>query len=340
MMKNGYTIQAKAAKKIIDAAAEDGVAPDDLYRAVQFDPTSLSNPDSRIPYAQLVALYEAAAGLTGDHAFGLHVAERATPGMFDVLGYAGMHSPNVGEALRRGARYFSIWNDGAVVNLEIQLTRALLRYRIVDSSVKEWRHEVESSLAIIVCGSRLVSGVDWMPIEVAFRHVEPKDISEHKRIFGPSIQFEAAENLLVFDREVLDLPLPEADPNLCALLDRHAEELLAKAPRTGGIVERVRTAMGEALRGGDPSFGTISKQLGMSARTLQRRLKEQRVAYHELLDEMRRELAMRYLQESELAICEVAYLLGFSDATAFHRAFRRWTGATPGEYRRARPHER
>jgi AraC-like DNA-binding protein len=125
-----------------------------------------------------------------------------------------------------------------------------------------------------------------------------------------------------------------ADPGLCAVLDRHAEELLAKYPREDSLIERLRAIIKQQLSGGDASLERVAQQLGMSGRTLQRKLRDHGSSHQELLDEMRRDLAMRHLREPEMAICEVAYLLGFSESSALHRAFKRWTGMTPSEFRR------
>jgi AraC-like DNA-binding protein len=112
------------------------------------------------------------------------------------------------------------------------------------------------------------------------------------------------------------------------------EESLAKYPQEDTLIERLRTIIKEELNGGDASLERIAHQLGMSGRTLQRKLRDHRTSHQELLDEMRKDLAMRYLREPEMAICEVAYLLGFSESSALHRAFKRWTGMTPSEFRR------
>jgi len=132
----------------------------------------------------------------------------------------------------------------------------------------------------------------------------------------------------------LDLQIAKADPGLCALLDRHAEELLAKYPRQDVLIDQIRAIIGVELRHGDTSLDRVAERLDTSGRTLQRKLRDHGTSHQELLDQMRRDLAMRYLAEPHMAICEVAYLLGFSESSALHRAFKRWTGMTPNEFRR------
>jgi AraC-like DNA-binding protein len=334
-MSREYTILVKSVNKIIDAVKSEGIRPKELYRAVNFDPALIDDPDNRIPFSQLVAFYEHGARLTGDDAFGLHIGERAEPELFDVLGYVVIHSPTFGEAINRLIRYHSIWSDGAFYNLDIKGPRARLTYEYAAGLTGVRRHDSEMTLSILVSFARRGTGVDWTPQEVSFQHSKPESISEHQRIFRSRIHFDRPINELVFDSSLLALAMMKADPGLCVILDRHAQELLSRRPRAGGFINQVRQLLGQALKVGDePRIETISQKLGISVRTLQRKLKEENTSHQDLLDELRSDLSKRYLQEPQLAICEVAYLLGFSEPSAFHRAFRRWTGVTPKEFRR------
>src|SRR5262249_2085518 len=154
----------------------------------------------------------------------------------------------------------------------------------------------------------------WSPIEVRFKHPAPGDTSEHARFFRAPVRFSAETNELVCDPAVLALPIVKADSGLRTVLERHAEDLLAKYPRPDLLVESVRSLIRKELNGGNPSLERVSNQLGLSARTLQRRLREHGTSYHGLLDQMRRDLAVRYVKQPDLAICEMAYLLGFSES--------------------------
>lgn len=334
-MRPEYTILVRSVSKIIDAAAAQGVEPGELYRAVELEPALLTDPDNRIPFSQIVALYQRAADLTGDDAFGLHVGERVDARLFDVLGYVVVNSPTLGTALDRLVRYHSIWSNGAFFNLDISRSQTRLIYEYFGGQSDVCRHDCEMTMSLVVSFARRMASLDWAPREVSFRHSRPKSVAEHRRIFRAPVHFGRPFNELIFDSSLLALPMGKADPGLCTILDRHARELLAKSPRQGGLVEQVRHLLGEALNGGDPRIESISQKLGISVRTLQRRLREEGTSHQDLLDEVRSELSRRYLQESKFAICEVAYLLGFSEPSAFHRAFRRWTGITPKEFRRA-----
>ncbi|MFL6212159.1 MAG: AraC family transcriptional regulator [Pyrinomonadaceae bacterium] len=330
------TIQVRSVVKILDAAAHAGVAPQALCRAVGLDPDLIADPDNRIPFAQLVALYEHAAQLTGDDAFGLHVGERTSPTLFDVLGYVVINSPTLGAALDRLVRYHAIWTDGAIFTLTEAGAQVWLSYDYVAGVATPRRHDCEMTLAINVVFTRRLISIDWQPRVVSFQHPQPADIAEHKRIFRAPVHFNQPRNELVLDRALLALPIARADAGLYALLDRHAQELLARLPQRDDTTAQVRRLLNNALSGGDPNITAIARQLGLSARTLQRKLRTEGTAYQDVLDDMRRELAQRYLRERDMAVCEVAYLLGFSGPSAFHRAFRRWTGVTPKEFRQTK----
>lgn len=333
-----HSIPARALGKIVDTARPRGGDIAALFHALGIDRSVLADEEARIPFAAIVSFYDHAARLTGDDAFGLHVGEASNPSMFDVVGYATMNSPTVAEALTRLIRYQRVWTDGSLWYLSLESSTARLEYAYQISGVtpEECRHDCEASLAIFVAGMRALVRSDWKPREVWFAHRSPRDLSEHHRVFGAPLSFGQSVNAVLFDRSALDLPVVEADPRLCAVLDRHANALLARLPSGGRFVDKVRQALSDALRCGDPGPDAVARTLAMSVRTLQRKLKSEGTSLQDLLEAMRRNLSVRYLQRDDLSVAEVAYLLGFSEPSSFHRAFRKWTGVTPGEFRRAR----
>ncbi len=333
-MSSIFSIQAKAVEKIVRAAAARGVAARDLYHAAGVSPEGLDDPDRRIPFAQVVALYEKGAKLTKDESFGLHVGETVDPTAFDVLGYSVINSSTLGEGIDRAVRYNSIWTNGSYLSIEKGSAVTRVGYGYLDESIIERRHDTEMTFAALASLSRNVTNADVSPVRVRFQHDRPAVTGEHARIFKCPVEFNARSNEYFVESSALTLPIVKADPGLCAVLDRHAEALIEKYPRSDNLVERVRAMIKDELSGGNASIERIADTLSMSSRTLQRKLREQGTSHQELLDQMRKDLAMRYLQEREMAICEVAYLLGFSESSALHRAFKRWTGQTPNEFRR------
>jgi hypothetical protein len=188
------------------------------------------------------------------------------------VGYSGINSPTFGEAIDRVVRYHSIWNDGAVFSLAKTNSNTRLAYRYVDHTIGDCRQDSEMTLAAVVALGHEVTNSQWSPVEVLFQHTSPHATEEHARVFGAPVRFGSRTNELVFDSATLALPIVRADPGLCTLLDRHAEELLLRYPRQDSLIDRVRSLIRNELPGGDPSLERVAKEIGTSARTLQRRL--------------------------------------------------------------------
>ena len=255
--------------------------------------------------------------------------------MYGVLGYVTMHAQTFGESLDRLIRYQQIRTTAVMFTLETTGADAHLAYlyRTADVSPPERRQESENMLSTILQFGRTTTGLDWSPREVHFEHAQPENTAEHKRIFRAPVLFDKPLTKLIFDASLLALPLVEADPTLGSLLEAQAEELLARSPRHGEFTGQVQQLILEALDSGKLQLENICRKSGISSRTLQRKLHEEGTSYQELLEETRRNLSKFYLRNPEMAISEVAYLLGFSQPSAFHRAFRRWNGLTPKAFR-------
>jgi AraC-like DNA-binding protein len=171
---------------------------------------------------------------------------------------------------------------------------------------------------------------------VCFEHRQPGAVAAHKRIFQAPVRFSTTRTELVFEARLLALRIPEADPALAELLQRNAQALLGTSCNGNTVADAVRRAIAETSGPGELTLSAIARKLGTGARTLQRRLHEEGSSFHQLVHETRSTLAQNYLRKHNLAICEIAYLLGFSQPSAFHRAFQRWTGVTPRAFRNSR----
>jgi len=178
-----------------------------------------------------------------------------------------------------------------------------------------------------------VTGVEWAPLEVRFAHVPPADASDHERFFRAPVRFAMGENSFALAADLLALPCTRADAALAALLDRYADERIGRSAGIGRLADRVRSLIEAELRSGEVSATGLSKKLGMSVRSLNRLLATEGTTYQALLDALRHELAARQLGDPRTSVWEVAFQLGYSDLSAFYRAFRRWTGTTPAEFR-------
>ena len=333
-MPIAYEIPVSAASKVINAAASAGVKPEELCRAARLDLSVLEDLDNQMPFEQLIRLNEYAAQLSGDDAFGLHVGEQTDVKTYGVLGYVTMNSQTYGEALNRLIRYQEIRTNAVKFSIDITGADAHVAYHylITDVSPRNRRQESEEMMSTMLQLARKLTGVDLTPREIHFEHAPPENVSEHKRIFRAPVRFNKPLTKLIFDKFVLELPLVGADLTLGSLLERQAEDLLAKSPRYGIFANQVQQLIRDGLPLGSARIETICRKLGRSERTLQRKLDEEGTSYKELLKETQRDLSKFYLQKPDMAICEVSYLVGFSQVSAFHQAFRRWTGLTPKEF--------
>jgi AraC-like DNA-binding protein len=293
--------------------------------------STLDDVDARVPIEADLALWGAAPLLSGDEHFGLHSGERLNPEAFDVLGYTLGSSATVGEAFRRLVRYNRLLHDAAEVDLVVGAKGARIEFRLTPGGTP--RHQAEFSFAVFVSFCRNATGVDVAPLRVEFSHPAPADLSEHERIFRAPLLFGRPGNALVLAPYVLELPLLGRNPGLGAVLERQMNDLLAELPSGETLVERVKRLIAAELAGGEPTAEVVARKLRATPRTLHRWLRAEGTSYREILEGLRRELALRYLAEDHLAIGEAAFLLGFSEASAFHRSFKRWTGKTPAQYR-------
>jgi AraC-like DNA-binding protein len=326
------SVPAGSATKVIDHAARLGVARDVLLAAAGV--ALPAEAGARIPFRALARLYEVGARLTRDDAFGLHVGEASHPSMFDALGEAAIRSPTLGAAFDRVLRYYRVVQEGGRVAVVRAGDAARISYAITDPGAGPCRHEVEATLAILLRFLDVALGRPVVPRAVWLAHRAPRRTGEHRRVLRVAPRFAAPEHRIELPAALLDAPLPRADAGLERVLDRLLEHLLRELPRDDSVATRVRERVAATLRRGPPDVGRVARELGLSARTLQRKLAEEATSFRAVVDDVRRDLARRYVAESDASPGEIAAALGYADAPTFHRAFRRWTGETPRTVRR------
>lgn len=338
------TVLTVSSRALVTACERLGLDTDALLRSVGVERRTLDDPDARLPNHVAGALWAKAYELSGDRDLSLHVAEACPVGAYKVIDYMGSSARTVGEAFRYAARYFPLINTGARVSIDDAGDPVTFDVAGETGPAGVSRPYAEYCLAVFVLHVRGGTGVPFPLRRVTFVHRRPLEAAEHERIFGCPVQFEAEHNRLYLDRAAWDAPARGGHPGVLAVLSEHAELLLAKLPRGPDLVERTRRAIAGRLRGGDPSLESVARELGTSARSLQRHLRDAGYTYHALADEVREATARLYLEQPDLALAEIGYLLGFAEQSAFTRAFRRWTGSTPKQARahalrtpRARP---
>jgi len=326
-------ISVAATTGLLEAIGSAGADPDQVLRAVELDRAVLSNAEGFIPCSVFARLLEEAARATGDPHFGLHFGERFNVKNIGPLAYVVLNSPTVALADEHVARYMRLYNQAAKVFFTVEEQRAYLQYVLVDLGIAAPRQQHEYSMAIRLNTIRMMVGSQWSPLEVRFAHEGPEQISEHLRIFRAPVLFGYPTNAFVVEREFLERQIPAADQRLYRIMKRYLERVLAEIPQEDGVLASIRRAVAESMREGDPNLARVAKKMAMSPRTLQRQLKERGMEFKELVADTRRRFALSYLRNRRNTLTEIAFLLGYSEVSAFNRAFKRWTGSTPLAYR-------
>lgn len=294
---------------------------------------TLDDPDGRVSEQTAEAAWRLAASLTRDAALGVHVAESLPRGAIDLIEYAVRSSASLRLGLERLARYGRVLSDRVAARLEPTDAGLLLIFDVGTSVLAPAR--AEFGLAAALKLARDVTGIEIVPGNVSFAHDQPGDISEHRRFFRGPLRFGAGANTMILSAADVARPLPGADAALSAIVRRRLEKALQEPalPPPATLSARVRRMLVEDLGQTALTADSVAKALAMSRRTLTRRLGEEGISFREILDDVREELARALLQDRSQSIADVAFFLQYSEPTAFHRSFRRWTGQTPQAYR-------
>jgi AraC-like DNA-binding protein len=330
----GPKVSVAAATGLVEAIRTAGGDPDQILRSVGLERAAFSDPHGFIACSDFARLLEEAARRTGDDCFGLHFGEGYNPKGAGPVTYVVLNSPTIAVGLQNVGRYLSVHNEAATVSFLVEGRFAYARHRLADLAMESPRQHNEYSMAIGLSLIRLMAGSQWTPVEVHFAHPPPHQISEHARIFRAPVLFSCPTNAFAIEREFVERQVPAADERLYAVLRRYLDGVLEEMPREDFLLGSVRRVVGELMRDGDPTLTQVARKLQVGSRTLQRRLKEDGVDFKMLVDDTRRRFALSYLRDREHTLTDIAYLLGYSEVSAFNRAFRRWTGSTPSDHRR------
>ncbi|MBC7927489.1 MAG: AraC family transcriptional regulator [Bryobacteraceae bacterium] len=322
-------------RSVVYYAVGRGADLAELCRMAEFPQERLSMPDDLVSGAAVEKVWEVAIELTGDPDLGLHTGESLQPAALGLLGFAMLSSATLGAALDKMARYWNLMSDATSLRSSRTNETAVLQLVVLDlpGNFLMWnRQPVDSSLSAAVGLARALTGRPLALSDVASTFPPPPAASEYERIFRRRPRFHAEANQIAFPAEALGWPVIHSNP---AMLDASEEQIrLRLAANFSSVCDRVRAELAKTLRGEIPDLKTVAKSLGMSERALQRDLQMEGASFSQVRDELRRDLALGYLRDSRHSITDIAFLLGFSEASVLHRYFRRWTGITPQEYRR------
>lgn len=328
------SVYAPAADFLWELIRSYDIDPRPVFESAGVDPKQRFDQGARLSRPQMNALHAAAYAATGDEAIGLRVVTTFHPSHMGALGYAWLASRTPRDAWLKMQRHSKLEADSFRLTLAEHADEVHLGY-FWDGDWEPIRSQIFTVMALAVHLHRRIAGPDENPRRIEFSTSAPKDLAPFEAHFRCELSFDKPQELLVLPRDVLDRPTPRGHPELEQATEEMVVRYLALRDKED-ILSQVRAALFECLPEGNVSAERIADQLHLSTRTLRRRLDDRGLSFRDVLSDVRRALALRYIRDEHLSLTEISYLLGFSEPSSFTRAFRGWTGKTPTQERSER----
>lgn len=327
-------VLASAACGIVQHIEKNKGDVDRIFGKVGIRQNDINDPINELNLIQYCNLFDVAAKTTGNDNIGLEFGQTFSPRQLGPIGFAAISSPTLSAALRNMEKYFAAHQEQTSFGLIQDSDMLWLSYRIYDSRIDNRRQDAELSLGMFCNIFKAALGKNWAPLEVRFEHDRPDDGDHHETCFNAPVKFGRRTNAIGFRRSELDTRMPEQDPYLFLLISSFLESRsrLVGNPENFSVIVRnqIKLHLGDKI----PTLTEIARVLGLNNASFQKQLKMNDLLFPDLLRAARRELALHYMNEPEMPFTEIAYNLGYSELSAFSRAFRSWTGMSPQRYRR------
>ncbi|MGR1220227.1 AraC-like transcriptional regulator QhpR [Metapseudomonas otitidis] len=303
-----------------------------FLREAGLDDSVLTRADCAVPLSCFVALWELLGGKV-DPDIGLLIGSEPTRHVLGAYGHVVRSAPDLPTALACMSRYIVVHSQATRLDVHFTAEHVVIDYQLTDPTITQRRQDAELSISLIATSLREITDSELYPLRVEFEHAAPPRTTVHQDTFRCPVAFSAGSNRLYYGLDLLDRPLVTADARLHAALVAGMEEQRQARLAESDLVGHLSQVIAARLPHGDVSLEQVARSEGMSARTLQRRLGEQQIEFSVLVEDVRRALALEYVSHSGHNLTEVALMLGYSEASSFSRAFRRWTQLTPQQYR-------
>lgn len=332
-VSQAHTVSLQYVERLLSGAARQGLGMSALFAHSGLDPARTKEPDARISSTELIRLMQEVMRRTGDEFIGLAADARSKPGTFSMMAHAVINCANLEQAIRRSSAFYGLFEtptvaDLAVTSNEGQLTLTMRHHDAVGDTIFELMAFVSVRFWSWLVGQRL------SPLVIEFSFDAPPSATDFAALFRCPVIYGADRNMIRFPASWLSLPLAQTPLSLSRFLKDSLALIIAGRSRPMGLAEQVRNRLSNDYGHQFPDLTALSQQLSLTPQTLRRRLKEEGTSYQQIKDQLREEAARFYLAKPALSIDEVALMMGFSEASAFHRAFKKWTGQTPASCRR------
>lgn len=311
-----------------------GISLEEALRGAGVNPLLIESPDNRITAADINRIIELALRITEDESIGLKLGARLNKGFSNILGYILMNCADLREGLQKYRKYEKVLDQTSVTSAITEGNLVILTMKIIDPFLAENRQYCDYKVAGTYSYLKLLTGEKIVLKEVWLTHSKPKDVSSYEEVFHCPVLFDKTELALVLDREILNLPVCEPNRELLTILEQRITEIFRmNYEDPTRYTNKVKKIILRDISRNAPTLDKVAKELAVSVRSLQMYLKSEGTTYTKLLNEIQEAMAIDYLADRKLSIDEIAYILGFTERSTFHKAFKKWTNFTPGEYR-------
>jgi AraC-like DNA-binding protein len=327
------TVSAQLINQTMTAMKQEGFDSQVMCERVGIDPGLLKDPDARFDILLENRLWEAYIQEGASAHLGLIVGDQFQPNVISTVAYVMMYAPDLPTALKKCGEYQELLCDVTKMHLDLKQGKWFIEF--IDPWYDAYKYLVDKLLVIFKSSLQAMSCEEIFPLEVHFPYPEPQDISPYSfRFPGSKLFFNSSETALIYRPQDFLLPIPFADPKLHQIFDQHASELMEKLGKGLSISQQVNKQLIQLIRAETPSLELVADRLAMSPRNLQLKLKEEGTSYQQLLDDMRKEMALSYLRKGNMSKSDIAFLLGFSGLSTFSHSFKKWTGYSPSAWLR------
>ncbi|MDH5721389.1 MAG: AraC family transcriptional regulator [Spirochaetia bacterium] len=334
-MKDKFTISVSVLYSFLQTVKSYNIDENRLLKECGMSLTILSSPDNRFSLDQYDRLVKKAVELSGDTFFGLRLGREFDIGTGNIVTYMIRNCSNLRDATKKYIEYQKIVGETYDLSLSTQEENAIISIKAPKEDIIDNRHIFEAILtAIYKTGNEMIAP-ELKLKEAHFKSPKPPLTDEYNKIFNCTLKWKMPEYSIIFDKKFLDVPLKQPNKELLTMLENQARTALRKLKGKETFTEKVTKILSELNFSENLKIEYVAQKIPVSVRTLQLKLKEENTSFQQIVDEIRRQIAISHLKSNTASIKEISYLLGFSEPAAFQKAFKKWSGQAPGRFRKA-----